>query len=43
MSRAVLRPSWPRTVGLIVWLAVKLTVFLLLGRTETARFVYAGF
>src|SRR4029450_3618983 len=33
--------SWPRNVGLIVWLAVKLTVFVLLGRTETARFVYA--
>ena len=43
MSVAVPRLSWPRTVGLIVWVAVKLAVFVLLGRTETARFVYAGF
>ena len=43
MSRPVPRLSWPRTVVLVVWLAIKLTVFVLLGRTETARFVYAGF
>ena len=43
MSRTLPQLSWPRTVGLIVWLALKLTVFVLLGRTETARFVYAGF
>jgi hypothetical protein len=43
MSRTPPRMSWPRTVGVLVWVAVKLAVFLLLGRTETARFVYAGF
>jgi hypothetical protein len=35
--------SWPRTVAVAVWLVVKLAVFLLLGRTDAARFVYAGF
>jgi hypothetical protein len=33
---------WPRA-ALLVWLAVKVVLFALLGRIETARFVYAGF
>ena len=35
--------SWPRTAAVLVWLAVKIALFVLLGRTDTARFVYAGF
>lgn len=35
--------SWPRAVALIVGLAVKVAVFVLLGRIDTVRFVYAGF
>jgi hypothetical protein len=36
-------PRLPRTAVVAIWLAVKLALFLLLGRIETARFVYAGF
>jgi hypothetical protein len=43
MSRTPVRPSWRRTAAVVVWLAVKVAVFVLLGRTDTARFVYAGF
>ena len=32
-----------RAFGVIVWIAIKVALFVLLGRTETARFVYAGF
>jgi len=35
--------SWPRTAAVLVGLAVKIVVFVLLGRIDTARFVYAGF
>lgn len=35
--------SWPRTAAVLVWLAVKVALFVLLGRIDTARFVYAGF
>jgi hypothetical protein len=27
----------------LVWIVIKLALFVLVGRTETARFVYAGF
>ena len=43
MSRSPHSPSWPRTAAVVVWLAVKLVVFVLLGRVDTTRFVYAGF
>jgi hypothetical protein len=43
MNRTPPRPSWPRTAAVIAWLAVKVAIFVLLGRTDTARFVYAGF
>lgn len=43
MSRAIAEWSWPRTAAVLVWLAVKVAVVVLLGRTDTARFVYAGF
>lgn len=43
MSHPAPRRSWPRTAAVVIWLAVKLAVFLLLGRTDAARFVYAGF
>src|SRR5262249_52953873 len=33
--------SWLRTAAVLVWLAVKLALFVLLGRIDTARFVYA--
>lgn len=32
-----------RLAALLVWIALKVVLFLLLGRTDTARFVYAGF
>jgi hypothetical protein len=32
-----------RTAVLVAWIAVKVVLFVLLGRTEVARFVYAGF
>ena len=43
MSRPPQQWSWPRTLAVVVWLAVKIATFVLLGRTDTARFVYAGF
>jgi hypothetical protein len=35
--------SRARTAALLAWIAVKVVLFLLLGRTDVARFVYAGF
>jgi hypothetical protein len=35
--------SWTRSAAVLVWLAVKVVLFVLLGRIDTARFVYAGF
>jgi hypothetical protein len=35
--------SWPRTAAVVVWLAVKVVLFVLLGRIDSVRFVYAGF
>jgi hypothetical protein len=35
--------SMKRTAVIAAWIAVKVALFILLGRTETARFVYAGF
>ena len=32
-----------RTAAVVAWIALKVALFILLGRTETARFVYAGF
>jgi hypothetical protein len=43
MSPKLSYPSWPRTAAVLVWLAVKVALFVLLGRIDTARFVYAGF
>jgi len=37
------RPTWGRTALIAVWIAVKVALVILLGRTDTARFVYAGF
>jgi hypothetical protein len=30
-------------LALVAWLAVKVVLFVVLGRIDTARFVYAGF
>lgn len=35
--------SWPQTAAVAVWLAVKVVLFVLLGRIDSVRFVYAGF
>jgi hypothetical protein len=43
MNRTPPRPSWTRTAAVLAWLAVKVAILVLLGRTDTARFVYAGF
>jgi hypothetical protein len=37
------RPSLARTALIAFCIAVKVAVVILLGRTDTARFVYAGF
>jgi hypothetical protein len=37
------RRSPARTAAVVAWIALKAALFILLGRTETARFVYAGF
>ena len=35
--------SRARTMAVLAWIAVKVTLFVILGRTDVARFVYAGF
>jgi hypothetical protein len=42
MTDAIPR-SRVRTMALLAWIAVKVALFVLLGRTDVARFVYAGF
>lgn len=35
--------SRSRAILVLAWIAIKVALFVLLGRTESARFVYAGF
>ena len=37
------RRASAKTAAVVFWIALKVALFVLLGRTETARFVYAGF
>jgi hypothetical protein len=43
MSPTPARTPRTQSAAVLIWLAVKIAVFVLLGRMDIARFVYSGF